>query len=201
MACCGYTRYDKVGCNLIFTAPNSGYTTDIDLTQAEVRKVAEGKWIVQSTRSGSVALHDDDELTGTDGPLTYAMVRGYISSCKGVLESGDTPTPESSTTSARLPAEIVWSFTLGATTSNTQSYGRYAAIGMDIPAEFNGDTITFQTQVTGGSPVTVMDKVVATGWNSFDDTEILTLFPLDDVILVTSSATVEAATITASVKS
>jgi hypothetical protein len=201
MACCSYASYTLDGCNLILTNSN-GHTVDIDLTQAEVRKSTGGKWVVQSLRSGSAAIHDDDALssTGDEGDLTYDLVRQYISSCKAGGAS-TAPDGASGAAPAALPSQLTFAFALGATQSDTQDFGPYRAGSFYAPSEFNGDLISVYFDGPYGNPKLLFTFSTTDNHYEPTDTEMLSLFSKSSLYLTTNSATAAAADIIMHVKS
>jgi len=98
----------------------------------------------------------------------------------------------------RIQKREEFTFASGGTTSNARSFEKYAAAVLYIPAEFNGDTLTIKSDADGDTGFTI---TAATGRYNFTADELGKLFPMRNIIIVTSVATSAAAIITADFKS
>jgi len=194
MACCSYESYTLDGCNLIFNN-SAGHTVDIDLTQAEVRLVTDGKWVVQSLRSGTEAIHDDDALasSGSGDALTYALVRQFISSCKASGTAG-------STDSLQGGSELIFSIASGETDSDVQNFAPYHGGSFYAPDEFNGDVITVYFDGSYNDPQELFSFTTTNNHYEPTDAEMLMLYSKANLYLVTDTAVLADAEIVMLVK-
>lgn len=100
---------------------------------------------------------------------------------------------------SRKGKRLIFNFAAGAVQS-TEIYGitEFSSIVLYVPAEFNTDTLTLKSSVStdGGFDITA-----ATGRNVLDADQALEFFPMNDLIIVTDTATSAAAQIIADVKS
>lgn len=93
----------------------------------------------------------------------------------------------------RYAEQLTLSFAASATVSNTLNIQRFASFAFIIPAEFNGDTITVSTGISGDTAFTF---TAATGRYTPTSDQALALAPMHSLQLTTSAATSAAATIT-----
>ena len=100
---------------------------------------------------------------------------------------------------SRKGKRLIFNFTEGATES-TEIYGitEFSSIVLYVPAEFNTDTLTLKSSVSTDQG---FDITAATGRNVLDADQALQFFPMNDLRIVTDTATSAPAQIIADVKS
>lgn len=84
--------------------------------------------------------------------------------------------------------------------SSTMDTSEVAFGGVYVPAEFNGDTLTFATVGPWGT-TTKLTKVVATGWNYFTSDELVQIGSSPNLKISTSAGVSADATLWLELKS
>ena len=103
------------------------------------------------------------------------------------------------TIAARRGERLNWNFASGETDSTeTHDVDGYAGLVLYVPAEFNGDTLTFKSGHANDTGFTVG---VVTGRNDLSADDARKFFPMKTLQLVTDNAVSADAVITADVKS